>query len=517
MKILVSKLSLLTAVLLSLSGCGNAATESSTTKEVSSQNLAKPNIVIIYTDDLGYGDVSAYKSGTLETPNIDKLANEGILFNRGYATAGTCTPSRYSLLTGEYPFRKKRARVLQGDAPMLITPEQETLPKMLQGAGYTTAVIGKWHLGLGDGNIDWNGHITPGANEIGFDYSFIMGATNDRTPNVYVKNGRVVNLDPNDPLEISYKKNFPGEPTGKKNPELLKMKFSQGHNSSINNGVSRIGYQRGGKSAMWVDEDMADLFNDEALQFVERNKAKPFFLFYAFHQPHVPRMPNQRFVGKSGQGPRGDAILEADWQVGQFMQKLDDLGLSENTIVVFSSDNGHVLDDGYHDDAEEKLGDHTPWGPFRGGKYSLLEAGTHVPFIVRWQGKVKPQTSNALVSQHDFIASFAALTGQQTTAMDSENQIDALLGKDENGRDHLVVQGTKNSFSYHQDGWVYIPPHKGKGYATFVGNESGFSKETQLYNLKKDPGQTTNIAEKHPEKIAAMKAALEVIKAKTNT
>jgi len=479
------------------------------------KNTAKPNIVILYTDDLGYGDVSAYKAGSLSTPNIDKLANGGVLFKNGYATAATCTPSRYSLLTGEYPFRKKKARVLQGDAPMLITPAQETLPKMLQRAGYTTGVVGKWHLGLGDGKINWNGLISPGANEIGFDYSYIMGATNDRTPNVYVKNGRVVNLDPNDPIEVSYRKNFPGQPTGKANPELLKMKWSHGHNSSINNGVSRIGFQRGGKSAMWVDEEMADLFLDEAEQFVERNKNKPFFLYYAFHQPHVPRLPNQRFAGKSGQGPRGDAILEADWAIGEFMKKLDDLGLSDNTIIVFSSDNGHVLDDGYHDAAAEKLGEHTPWGPFRGGKYSLLEAGSHVPFIVKWQGKVKPKVSNALVSQHDLIASFAALTGQESTTIDSENQLNALLGKDNVGRNNMIVQGTKNSFAYHQDGWVYLPPHKGRGYATFVGNESGFSKKEQLYHLRKDIHQDNNLAAKYPEKVAMMKAELEKIKAKS--
>jgi len=519
MKIKLFNFSLLSAALLSLAGCADGPSETTKVTSHSSTTVktvttSKPNIVILYTDDLGYGDVSAYNAGTLNTPNIDNLAKDGVLFKNGYATAATCTPSRYSLLTGEYPFRKKKARVLQGDAPMLITPEQETLPKMLQRAGYTTGVIGKWHLGLGDGKINWNGQISPGANEIGFDYSYIMGATNDRTPNVYVKNGRVVNLDPNDPIEVSYKKNFPGEPTGKDNPELLKMKWSVGHKSSINNGVSRIGYQRGGKSAMWVDEDMADLFLDEASSFVERNQEKPFFLYYAFHQPHVPRLPNQRFAGKSGQGPRGDAILEADWAIGEFMKKLDELGLSENTIVVFSSDNGHVLDDGYHDDAAEKLGDHTPWGPFRGGKYSLLEAGSHVPFIVKWQGKIKTQVSEALVSQHDFIASFAALTGQESTTIDSENQLAAFLGKDNVGRKNMIVQGTKNSFAYHQDGWVYLPPHKGRGYAASVGNESGFSKEEQLYNLSEDIHQDENLASKFPEKLAMMKAALSEEKSK---
>ena len=479
--------------------------------------MLKPNIVILYTDDLGYGDISAYNAGSLSTPNIDKLAQEGILFSNGYATAATCTPSRYSLLTGDYPLRKKKARVLKGDAPMIISAEQDTLPKMLQRAGYATGVIGKWHLGLGDGKINWNGQISPGANDIGFDYSYIMGATNDRTPNVYVKNGRVVNLDANDPIEVSYQTNFDGKPTGKDNPELLKVKLSQGHQDSILNGVSRIGFQRGGESAMWVDEEMGDLFLDEAVSFVERNKQKPFFLYYAFHQPHVPRLPHQRFAGKSGMGPRGDAILEADWAVGQFMKKLTDLGMSDNTLVIFSSDNGHVLDDGYQDSAVEKLGKHTPWGPFRGGKYSLLEAGTHVPFIVRWPAKVKPQQSNAFVSQHDLLASMAALTGQQSKSIDSDNQLNALMGLDKIGRDNMIVQGMQNTMAYHQGGWVYIPPHKGKGYAVRVGNESGFSVQEQLYHLRKDPHQDTNLAKTHPEKLNMMKAQLAKELAKSSS
>jgi len=477
----------------------------------------KPNIVILYTDDLGYGDISAYNAGSLSTPNIDKLAKDGILFKNGYATAATCTPSRYSLLTGDYPLRKKKARVLKGDAPLIISPEQDTLPKTLKRAGYSTGVIGKWHLGLGNGKINWNGKITPSANDIGFDYSYIMGATNDRTPNVYVKNGHVVNLDFNDPIEVSYKTNFSGKPTGKNNPELLKVKLSQGHQDSILNGVSRIGFQRGGKSAMWVDEDMGDLFLDEAVNFVERNKQKPFFLYYAFHQPHVPRLPHQRFSGKSGMGPRGDAILEADWAVGQFMKKLDDLGLSDNTLVIFSSDNGHVLDDGYQDNAVEKLGEHTPWGPFRGGKYSLLDAGTHVPFIVRWPAKIKPQKSNAFVAQHDILGSLAALTGQKSNSIDSENQLDALMGLDKIGRHSMIVQGMQNTLAYHQNGWVYIPPHKGKGYAVRVGNESGFSKQEQLYHLTTDAHQDRNLAAKFPEKLVMMKKQLKKILAKSSS
>ena len=267
---------------------------------------------------------------------------------------------------------------------------------MMQEAGYVTAAIGKWHLGMGDGNVDWNKTVKPGAKEIGFDYSNLIAATNDRVPTVYIENGRVVGLDPADPLDVGYNKNFDGEPTALTNPEILKMHWSHGHNQSINNGIPRIGFQKGGKSAMWVDEDMADYFTGIAKDFMTNHKDKPFFMYFGLHQPHVPRVPHGRFVGTSGMGPRGDAILEADWSVGELMAHLDKLGLLENTLVFFSSDNGPVLDDGYKDQAVELLGQHKPAGPLRGGKYSLYEAGTRVPFFVYWKGQIKPAVSDAM-------------------------------------------------------------------------------------------------------------------------
>lgn len=297
---------------LALSGCQLGG------KSAAEQSTDKPNVIIIYADDLGYGDVSAYGVGQLNTPNMDRIAKEGIRFSHGYATSATCTPSRFSLLTGQYPWRNDGAQVLPGDAPLLIDPNQPTLPKILKEAGYQTAVVGKWHLGLGSGNVNWNEHVGLNPNDVGFDYSYIMAATNDRVPNVYVENGKVLGLDPNDPLEVNYKKNFEGEPTGKEHPEMLKMMYSHGHDMSINNGIYRIGYQQGGKSAQWIDENMADTFLVRAQQFVKQHKEKPFFLFYTLHQPHVPRVPHPRFAGSTGMGPRGDVIAEADWCVGEF-------------------------------------------------------------------------------------------------------------------------------------------------------------------------------------------------------
>ncbi|HSM49678.1 MAG TPA: sulfatase-like hydrolase/transferase, partial [Draconibacterium sp.] len=255
----------------------------------------KPNIVIVYMDDLGYGDVGAYGATALITPNIDKLAEGGIRFSDSHASSATCTPSRYALLTGEYPWRNEEAKILPGSAPLIIDTAKITIPKMLKEKGYQTAVVGKWHLGLGLGEVDWNSHVSPGPNEVGFDYAFIMAATQDRTPTVYLENGYVVGLDPNDPLYVNYEQNFEGEPTGIDNPELLKMKWHHGHNNSVHNGIPRIGFQKGGKSALWVDEDMADDFTQKAQEYIRENKNNRFFLFFALQQPHVPRTPHARF------------------------------------------------------------------------------------------------------------------------------------------------------------------------------------------------------------------------------
>jgi arylsulfatase A-like enzyme len=376
-------------------------------KTLHGNTSSKPNIVIIYTDDLGYGDIGANGATEIKTPHIDALAENGVRFTNGFSSSATCTPSRYALLTGVYPWKNKRAKILGGTAPLIIDTAQVTLPKMLKTKGYHTGIVGKWHLGLGSGNVDWNQTISPGPNEVGFDYSYIMAATQDRVPTVYIENGNVVGLDPEDPIKVSYWKNFEGEPTGLNNPELLTMNWHHGHNSSIVNGIPRIGFMKGGDAAKWSDVDMADHFLKGAQDYVKKHKDKPFFLYYAMQQPHVPRTPHPRFVGSSGMGPRGDVIVEADWCIGAFIKTLEEEGLLENTLIVFSSDNGPVLNDGYYDDAVEKLGTHTPKGGLRGGKYSLFEAGTRVPFITHWKGQIQPKVSNALVSQLDLFSSIS--------------------------------------------------------------------------------------------------------------
>ncbi len=467
-----------------------------------SSDQTKPNIIIIYADDLGYGDVSSYGVGTLETPNIDKIANNGIRFTNGYASSATCSPSRYALMTGIYPWRNKKAKILTG-ANLIIDTLEMTIPKMLKTKGYETGIVGKWHLGLGDSKINYNEKITPGPNEVGFDHSFIMADTQDRVPTVYIENGYVVNLDPNDPIEVNFGNNDYGLPSGKKNPELLSMMWHHGHNSAIVNGVPRIGYMKGGEKAKWSDIDMADKFLDEAKKYIDKVKDSPFFLFYTLQQPHVPRTPHPRFEGSSGMGPRGDVIKEADWCIGELYSHLEKNNLLENTIIIISSDNGPVLNDGYYDDAVEKLGEHTPAGRLRGGKYSLFEAGTRVPFITYWKGKTKPQVSDEIVSQIDFLNSFSSLLGSDIKSRDGVDLSGVFFNNIGNGRDNLVIEAVKRT-ALRSGNWAMIPPYNGPEKNTNVNIELGNSKEYKLYNLENDLSQKNNLAKSNPEKLEEM-------------
>jgi arylsulfatase A-like enzyme len=256
---------------------------------------------------------------------------------------------------------------------------------------------------------------------------------------------------------------------------------------------------------------MADDFLQKAQKFIRNHKEKPFFLYYAMQQPHVPRTPHPRFVGSSGMGPRGDVIVEADWCVGELMKTLEKESLLENTLVIFSSDNGPVVNDGYFDDAEEKLGDHRPSGLLRGGKYSLYEAGTRVPFIVFWKGKIEPAVSNALVSQLDLFSSLAQLVGSDQRGPDSEELIDAFLGRGEQGRSELIMEATTRT-AYRQGDWVFVPPYKGPAVNKMVNIELGNSNEPQLYYLTDDIGQQVNLADSEPEKLQEMTEAYERIR-----
>jgi arylsulfatase A len=478
----------------------------------------KPNIVIFYVDDLGYGDMGCYGGDMVQTPFLDSFSKTGILFTDAHSVAATCTPSRYSMLTGEHAFRNNAA-ILPGDAPLIIPTDKPTLPAMLKKAGYTTGVVGKWHLGLGDGNVDWNGEVKPGPLEIGFDYSFLLPSTGDRVPTVYLENHKVLNADPNDPITVSYNGKLEGYPSGLDSPHLMRQKADPQHANTIVNGISRIGYMSGGKNALWKDEDFPEVFSGKANDFISQNSEKPFFLFFSFHDIHVPRVPNKDFEGKSPLGFRGDAIAQMDWTTKQVVAHLKKLNLLENTIIIFTSDNGPVLNDGYADMAEELIGSHKPAGPYRGGKYSAYEAGTRVPMIVAWPGKIKPQTSDALISQMDFYRSFANLLNvplAETEAMDSEDHMKALTGESKTGREWMMEESF--TFSARWGNWKYIAPvSKDKEIPDWMANkgvESGLERGHQLFDLSKDPGEMKNLADSMPDVVKSMQEYINAIENK---
>ncbi|MDF7806454.1 arylsulfatase [Pontiellaceae bacterium B12219] len=478
--------------------------------------MERPNVVIIYGDDVGFGDVGVYGSEMIPTPNIDRLAKEGLRFTDGHCSAATCTPSRFSMLTGIHGFRHG-VSILPPNAPLSIPTDILTLPKLFKQAGYVTGVVGKWHLGIGQKGVatDWNGEVKPGPLEIGFDRSFLLPSTNDRVPCVYLNGHRVVNLDPDDPLYVGKSKAEVDRPGSTPYPNARFQKkamtyysSTHGHNHSVINGIGRIGYMAGGKSALWDDETITDEFVKQARAFITENRSKPFFLYFASQCIHVPRAPNPRFQGKTELGYRGDAMVEFDWAVGEIFQTLEQLGLAENTIIIFSSDNGPVYDDGYDDgttvrtSTKEVDRGHDGSGIYRGGKYQIYEGGTRVPFIIRWPLTVKPGVSDAMVNQIDFIASFAALLGIELSdedARDSWNILPALLGKEAVG--HTVMIEEAHGLALRQGPWKYMEKQK---YSW-----GGKPAAPKLFNLADDPGETTNVIARYPEKAAEMDRMLK--------
>ena len=497
---------------------------------------AQPNIVILIADDLGFGDIGCYgaKASSIPTPNLDRLAAKGLRFTRAYATASICTPSRYSLLTAEYAWRsKKGAAILNGDAALAIDPACPTLASFLKGVGYTTALIGKWHLGMGDGSrpLDFNDELKPGPIEVGFDSAYFIPATVDRVPCVFIDGHRVANLDANDPIAISYgKQRIPGsEPLGSEHPELLKYRANASHSDTIINGISRIGFMSGGYAARWVDEDIAANLTTRATHFIAgaARSGKPFFLYFGTHDPHVPRMPAAQFRGKSGAGIRGDAIMQFDWTAGQVFDALEKAGVADNTLFIITSDNGPVLFDGYFDGAVEANRDHKPAGGLRGWKYARYEGGVRVPFIAVWPGRIAPGgVSDAMVSLIDLFPSAAGIMGLPYPAgagTDGVDVSDALLGKTKTSRrTALVVQGNGGVLALRDGDWKYIVPNAKKGAKGNVSADykaSGDKRfldmqvtEEMLFNLADDPAERTNLAAKNPEKLKEMRARLAAIR-----
>ncbi|MEG1648862.1 MAG: sulfatase-like hydrolase/transferase [Rikenellaceae bacterium] len=446
----------------------------------------KPNIVFILADDIGYTDFGCYGAKLISTPNIDRLATTSARFTSAYSPASTSSPSRYSLLTGEYGWRKG-VGILPADAPLTIDIEKNNLPQQLKSAGYKTALVGKWHLGLGnkDKKVDFNKEIELSPNDIGFDYSYYFPATNDRVPTVFIENRKVLGLDDNDPITVSYKNKVGTDPTGKENPELLKLKHFKGHDGTIINGIARIGWMSGGQKARWVDENMSDTLLSHALNYIDNTKKKePFFLLYTSQNAHEPRVPSAQFRGKSRAGIYGDVIEEFDYQVGEIVAKLKAKGIFDNTIIIITSDNGPMIKEGYEDGALENIASHDPFGKLRGEKYSLYEGGTRVPFIVSWGKKIKKgfvQTQN--FTYLDMLATVASITSCKPNKGSLNDSADASkLFIDPNApqyRDYLITQNNSGVMAVRKDGYKFISSHN--------------KNNAELYFLTDDPNEQNNL------------------------
>jgi arylsulfatase A-like enzyme len=478
----------------------------------------RPNVVVILADDVGYGDLGCYGATQVRTPHLDRLASEGRRFTDAHSPSAVCTPTRAALLTGGYAWRQAAGSgILSGEAPLCIPTTQLTLPKIFKQAGYATGAVGKWHLGLGgatagttkQGKTDYNAPIQPGPLEIGFDYFFGVPATGDRTPCVYVENHGVVGYDPSDPIAVSYGVPIGDEPTGKDHPELLKVHPSHGHDNTIVNGISRIGYMTGGKAARWVDEDMADVLASKAVGFIESHRGEPFFLYFCTHDIHVPRVPHPRFAGHSPHGTRGDVIEQLDASVGEILAALDRTGLAANTLVIFTSDNGGVVDDGYQDGSATDTSGHRPNGALRGFKGALFEGGHRVPFIARWPGHVPMGQSDQLICHVDLAATCAALLDEKLpgeAAVDSFNILPALLGDKQPVREHLVhhTGGFPGGLAIRGGAWKLI--------AGAAANAGKPERKPMLFNLADDPAEAHDLAAAEPARVAELAAQLATIR-----
>lgn len=463
-------------------------------------HAAAPNIVVILSDDVGWGDLGCYGATKIKTPNLDALAKDGMRFTNAYASASMCTPTRYSLLTGQYSWRRNgpglSKGVSNGDSPLLIPVDMPTLPGILKASGYHTGVVGKWHLGFTNGKPDFNKELSPGPLEVGFNEYFGYPATNDRVPTVLIRDHRVVNLDPADPIQYSYSE-------GEAKAQNL---------SRMASGRQRIGWMSGGKAAQWKDTELADMLTKEAVGFVERNHKGPFFLYFAPHDCHAPAIPGPRFAGSTGLSARADMIQELDWSVGEVMKALDRTGVAGNTLLLFSSDNGAYV---------ENEDGHRPNGPYRGQKSQLWEGGCREPFIARWPDRIRPGVSDALVCLVDMAATAAAIAGAkipQGGAPDSFNLLPLLSGEPSvKGRDHLILLGGTGYFAVRNGPWKFIPDLSTvDGWKASKTPAASKLKGPGLYNLDNDPGETENLVTKRPDIVKKMSALLEKNQTRTH-
>lgn len=489
----------------------------------------KPNVVFILVDDLGYGDLGCYGATKLKTPNIDKLASEGKVFTDAHSASAVCTPSRYALLTGQYPYLANNGKGIWGPLPvtsgLIIDTNSLTLPDVFKQKGYTTAAIGKWHLGFKTGTNDWQEPLRPGPQDLGFDYYFGLPVVSSAPPYVWVENDHIVGGDPSDPLVYLGKNNAEATP-------ITEIPVEAGNRTPNRFKGAVEAHKRFNPYAM------GEVLTKKAVDWIKANKENPFFLYLATPLIHHPFTPAKRFQGSSQSGLYGDYIQELDWMVGEVTKSLEDNGLSDNTLVVFASDNGGMFNVNAQD--AYNISGHRQNGDLLGFKFGVWEGGQRIPFIAKWPGKIKAGTqSHQLICLVDMLASFAALTGQNYSKIalaNSVNVLPALLGEPKSPlRDELVLAPRNASnFSLRKGKWMYIPARGSGGFGGSKPGTHGFSgppaatythhpnsdiengkikadaPPAQLYDLEKDVNQTTNLYNQYPEIVKKMEAILEI-------
>jgi arylsulfatase A-like enzyme len=463
-----------------------------------------PNVILINADDLGFGDLSCYGATLVSTPNIDALAKRGRRFTDAHSPNAVCSPSRYGLLTGTYPLRANMWGPLPLNQPLTIDTDKPTLASVFKQAGYDTACVGKWHLGFGKGRTDWNKPLKPGPNDCGFDFYFGLPIVNSGPPYVYVENDRVVGYDPADPF--------------------VKGKRSATQQFPAKGGYGAIG---GAEQAhlLYRDKEVGTTFANKSAQWiVDRPKDKSYFLYLATANIHHPFTPAKRFEDTSDAGIYGDFIHELDWIVGQVVAAVEARGELDNTLIIFTSDNGGMLNQGGQDawQAGHRLN-----GDLLGFKFGIWEGGHRVPMIASWPGQIPAGTaSDALISQIDLLATVASLVDLDIdTGPDSIDQSMVLLGQANRPlRDELVVlSNSPDHISIRTRRWLYIPAQgeggfKGEKWGEHLisgvaatkttkqinsdvvnGKIRSDAPNTQLYDLIADPQQTRNVVNDHPE------------------
>ena len=481
-----------------------------------------PNVVLIFADDLGYGDLGCYGATKTQTPNIDRLAKEGRRFTDAHSASAVCTPSRYGLLTGEYPSRKNIWGPAAITKPLLIDTEKLTIADLFKNKGYSTAAFGKWHLGFGTGTNNWKQPLRPGPQDLGFDYFFGVPVVNSAPPFVFVENDRVFGGDPDNPLV------YLGRNPGDKASPITQLAEEHGNRNKNFFGGALEAHK------LYNDFTLGTTLVEKATKWIADQPDKPFFLYLATTNIHHPFTPAPRFQGTSECGLYGDFVHELDWIVGEVMEALEEKGVADNTLVIFTSDNGGMFNHGGQKAFE--MG-HRVNGDLLGFKFGVWEGGHRVPFIARWPGEIKQgTTSKQLISGVDMLATFAALTEQDLEneqLADSVNVLPAMTGQPDSPlRDTLVLCPNKPSnLAIRKGKWVYIGARGSGGFrggpgahaaggpvcASFVGSvnsdfEDGKYKAdaptAQLYDLEADLSQTRNLHDEYPEVVKEMKALL---------